>query len=92
VPGVVGGAREEAHKGWVRTESHYWGTRPRTWFFGSTILSFSGPMAPTKGASQLNVAVDKRSPAYRAMMAQCAKGTTIPEITFAENSHLARNI
>jgi hypothetical protein len=89
--GISGDAREVAYKGWVRTESHYWGKRPRTWFFGKSLLTFSGPMAPASGASQLAVAVDKRSAAYRPLMAQCAKGGTIPEITFAESSHLARN-
>jgi hypothetical protein len=89
--GIPGGAKEAAYKGWVRTESHYWTKRPRTWFFGKSLLTFSGPMAPASGASQLAVAVDKRSPAYRPLMAQCAKGETIPEITFAESSHLARN-
>lgn len=89
--GISGGARETAFKGWVRTESHYWGKRPRTWFFGKSLLTFSGPMAPASGASQLAVAIDKRSPAYRPLMDRCAKGDVIPEVTFSESSHLARN-
>lgn len=91
VQGVNGAAKQESYKGWARTEGHYWGKRTRTWFFGANILTFSGPLAPKQGASQLNVAVDKKSPEYKALMAQCTKGDTIPEVTFAENSLLARN-
>ncbi len=91
VPDVSGGAKATPFKGWVRTEAHYWGRRSRTWFFGANIMTFSGPMAPAKGASQLNVSVDKKDASYKPMMAQCAKGGTIPEVTFAESSHLARN-
>lgn len=91
IAGIPGGAKATVFKGWVRTEGHYWGKRPRTWFFGKSLLTFSGPMAPTSGASQLAVAVDKQSPAYHPLMARCTKAETIPEVTFAESSHLARN-
>ena len=91
IPGVSGTAKDTARKGWVRTEGHYWGKQPRTWFFGANILTFSAGMAPQSGASTLSLAVDKRSPEYKALMASCAKGVAIPEISFAENSHLARN-
>lgn len=91
VAGVNGGVKEGAYKGWARTESHYWGKRARTWFFGANILTFSGPMAPRQGASAVNVAVDKKSPEYKALMSACTKGETLPEVTFAENAALARN-
>jgi hypothetical protein len=91
VPGVPGDAKEKEHQDSVRTEAHYWGARARTWFFGTGLLTVSGPMAPAKGASQLNVAVNKKGTAYKALMARCAAGGVIPEMTFAEDSSLARN-
>lgn len=91
VPGVNGGVKQGTYKGWTRTEAHYWGKRTRTWFFGANILTFSGPMAPRQGASVVNVAVDKKTPEYKALMSACAKGDALPEVTLAENSALARN-
>lgn len=91
VPGVNGDPKQGEFTGWARTEAHYWGKRARTWFFGANILTLSGPMAPRQGASTLNVAVDKKSPSYKPLMDKCTKGEVIPEITFAENAHLARN-
>jgi type VI protein secretion system component Hcp len=91
VPGVAGDAKEESHRGWVKTEAHYWGSRARAWFFGAGLLTVSGPMAPATGASQLSVAVSKNSQAYKLLMAKCVRGEMLPEITFSENSSLARN-
>lgn len=91
VPGVAGSAKVSEYKGWVRSEAHYWTERPRKWNYLTEMMQFSGPKAPAKGPSMLAIAVRKSDPAYKPMMEQCHKGTTIPQVTFAESSHLARN-
>lgn len=91
IPGVTGTAKVPQFKGWIRSESHYWTDRPRAWNYLQEIMQFSGPKAPAKGPSMLAIAVRKADPAYKPMMEACGKGTAIPQVNFAESSHLARN-
>ncbi len=93
VPGVSGGAKAPSFKGWTRTESHYWksmGGFGRNPIAATSIIKFSGPLAPKSGASAISLSVDKKSPAMKQMMTLCAKGERVPEIIFAEDSHLVR--
>jgi type VI protein secretion system component Hcp len=91
VPGVSGGGRVPAYKGWVRTEGHYWRSlKRRSPIAAGGVIRFSGPLAPEKGPSVLSLAVDKTSPGLKQMMALCAKGEPLPQVTFAESSELVR--
>lgn len=96
IAGVVGPAKERAHKGWIQAESHYWMKRPmRREIRGisgkETNLNFTGSRAPAKGPEMLAIAIDKRSPALAGMMERCRSGALIPELTFSESSDLARH-
>jgi hypothetical protein len=93
VPGVAGGWRGAEYKGWVRLEAHYWNAKPRRappLYQGQSRNVFSGPLAPRTGAGQLTVSLDKRSPAYAAMMGLCRRGAPVAELTYAESSERAR--
>lgn len=96
VPGVKGGAAHKAFKGWVRTEAHYWTARPwRNPIRGisgkESGLIFTPTIAPAKGPSLLNVAIDKKSPAFAGMMQLCRSGAAVPKLVFAESADLARH-
>ncbi len=98
IPGISGGGKIPSYKGWTRTESHYWaipgagrrGGRGRSPIAASGVIKFTGPSAPAKGAGSLALAVDKAGPGLKQLMTLCAKGQTIPQVTFAENSQLVR--
>lgn len=96
VPGLVGPATQQQHRGWVRAEAHYWTERPgRNPIRGisgkESGLKFTGPRAPAKGPSMLSLAIAKDSPALGGLMALCQAGKTLPEIVFSEDSELARH-
>jgi type VI protein secretion system component Hcp len=96
VPGISGDAKLEQYKGWVRTEAHYWTKHPslreiRGITGAYNGLKFTGPMTPAKGPDMLAVSVDKNSPALKPLMEACTSGATIPEVTFAESSEMARH-
>jgi hypothetical protein len=54
-------------------------------------LLFTGPQAPAQGPNMLAISIDKTSPALAPLMAMCRRGETIPALTFAESSELARH-
>jgi hypothetical protein len=93
VPGIEGDRRSADHPDWVRLEANYWNAQPRRsppLYQGQSRMVFSGPLAPRTGAGQLAVSLDKHSPAYRAMMALCRRGESVPEMVYAESSDRAR--
>ncbi|MBW8785162.1 MAG: hypothetical protein JF593_11105, partial [Novosphingobium sp.] len=96
VPGLDGGAKDKAHKNWLRAESRYWTKRPglpeiRGIHSLKNDLLFTGPAAPAKGPDVLALAVDKASPGLKALMERCRRAERIPEVRFAESSELARH-
>lgn len=96
VPGVEGSARETAHRGWIRAESHYWSKKPmRREIRGisgkETNLNFTGSRAPAKGPDVLAIAVDKTSGSLGALMERCRSGAPIPELLVSESSDMARH-
>jgi hypothetical protein len=100
VPGVDGGWQGETYKNWVKIEANYWkgdgagifGGRKVDGNFRRERQFFSGPVAPREGASTLMISIDKHNPALPKLMEQCAKKTTIPALTYAESSDLARGL
>ncbi|WP_296305423.1 hypothetical protein [Pseudomonas sp.] len=96
VPGISGGGKGAAHKGWIRSEAHYWTTKPprreiRGITGAATSLQFTGSRAPAKGPNVLTVSIDKSDPAVPALMERCRSGVALPEIVFSESSDLARH-
>lgn len=96
VPGVKGGAVKKSYRNWVRAEAHYWTVRPwRNPIRGisgkESGLIFTPTIAPAKGPSVLNIAIDKKSPALVGMMQLCKSGVAVPKLRFAESSDLARH-
>lgn len=95
-PGLRGDWQGPAYKGWVRAESNYWQTDEVGTFSRRAMrrskMFYSAPPAPRKGASALIVAVDKRNPALRRLMAQCASKTRFAELGYAESSMRARSL
>lgn len=97
LPGVAGGWPGPDHRNWLKVSAHYWKAdeggvlktvrrRPRD------RLYFSVPSAPEKGADQLMISVDKKSPALSRLMQMCASKAQLPEISFAESSTQARSL
>jgi type VI protein secretion system component Hcp len=96
IPGVSGGAKDKAHKGWVKAEGHYWTKKParreiRGISGAISSLQFTGSRAPAKGANTLSLSIDKASPALREMMERCQSGAPLAQVTFSESSELARH-
>lgn len=96
IEGVAGDARPAAFAGWVRAESNYWTQRPELLEIrgirdNKNDLLFTGPQAPAQGPNMLAISVDKASPSLEPLMALCRSGNTIPAMTFAESSELARH-
>ncbi len=96
IEGLAGDARPTAFAGWVRAESNYWTQRPELQEIrgirdNKNDLLFTGPQAPAQGPSMLAISVDKASPAAARLMALCRRGETIPVLTYAESSELARH-
>ena len=96
VPGVAGGTKDKAHRGWVKAEGHYWTRKPpRREIRGisGTIssLQFTGSRAPAKGPDMLAISVDKASPALGGLMEKCRSGAAISQVTFSESSEMARH-
>src|SRR5580765_8464570 len=82
LPGLSGGAKEGGHKGWVRTEAHYWTKAPalreiRGITGAASGLQFTGSRAPAKGPDMLAISVDKANPAFQPLMDQCRRGAAI---------------
>jgi hypothetical protein len=92
IPGVDGGWKGENYKDWVKVEADYWPSRARIGLgsFRRGPSVFSGPAAPRKGASTLNIALDKTNPIVPVLMDKCVHKTAIPEMTYAESSDQAR--
>jgi hypothetical protein len=95
IPGAKGGWRGEEFRDWLRIESHYWNKDDLDAFSRISMRRqrnyYSGPLAPPKGPQKLVIAVDKRSPALGPMMERCRNQATVPEMTFAESSMMARS-
>ncbi|MCB2076265.1 MAG: hypothetical protein KDE55_01060 [Novosphingobium sp.] len=96
IEGVPGSASDPDHEGWVRVEANYWTERPELREIRGITgkydgLRFTGPRVPASGPSMLAVSVDKNSKDLPALMALCRKGASLPEITVAESSELARH-
>lgn len=96
IEGLAGDARPTAFAGWVRAESNYWTQRPELQEIrgirdNKNDLLFTGPQAPAQGPNMLAISIDKTSPALAPLMAMCRRGETIPALTFAESSELARH-
>jgi hypothetical protein len=89
LPGVSGGWQGTHHQDWIRTEGRHWGqdgyARPNGTGARRARAFFSGPMAP-KGAGELVVSVDKRSPALASLLEQCGRRAKFPEVVFAESA------
>jgi len=97
LPGIVGGAQGADYKNWLKIEGHYWKSDDVGGIFNRrrggglrNPVFYSYPSAPRKGADQLVIAVDKRSPMLSRLMAMCAKKAILPEMTFAESAARAR--
>jgi hypothetical protein len=95
IPGAKAGWRGEEFRNWLRIESHYWKSDDLDAFSRISLRRqrnfYSGPLAPRKGPKALVIAVDKHSPALGQMMERCKSQVTVPEMTFAESSMLARS-
>jgi hypothetical protein len=108
VADVSGGWPGEQYKDWVKFEAREWIETPtcsarqgnpnalvcdeKFWVSRESRLLFSGPWAPRKGPGKLAVALDKRSPALKALMDLCASKTNVPEVTYAESSEMSRRV
>jgi type VI protein secretion system component Hcp len=96
VPGVAGGWKGQDHKNWLRVEANYWKTDESNIFarrnFRRSKMFFSGPAAPSKGASALMIAVDKHNPALKQLMASCTSKEKFPELNYAESSVRTRSL
>lgn len=93
---IKGDAKPPAFAGWVRAESNYWTQRPvlqeiRGIRDNKNDLLFTGPQAPAHGPDVLAISIDKASPALEPLMALCRRGESIPALTYAESSELARH-
>lgn len=96
IPGVEGDARNAVYRGWIRAEANYWSRRPvlreiRGAATQKNDLLFTGPQTPAAGPEMLAVSVAKTSPAFAVLMERCQSGASLPELTFAESSDLARH-
>ena len=89
VPGVIGGAKQGEFRGWVQIDGHYWADPPGS---GHVLAGFrrgaifAGPVAPQSGASELVIAVNKKSPGLARLMDLCKSRTAIGELSFAESA------
>lgn len=108
VAGVAGGWPGERYKDWVKFEAREWIETPtcsarqgnpnalvcdeKFWVSRESRLLYSGPWAPRKGAGKLAVALDKRSPALKALMELCTSKAKIPELVYAESSRMSGRI
>lgn len=101
IPGIVGGAQGQDYKNWLKIEAHYWKSTDVGGIFagagrrragGLRVGSpfFSYPNTPHRGSDALVIAVDKRNPLLRRLIAQCANKAVLPEMTFAESADRAR--
>jgi hypothetical protein len=52
---------------------------------------YVGAIVPLKGKGEVIISVDKKSPAFKKLMALCKQKTVIPEVTYAESSERERN-
>lgn len=89
IPGVVGGVKQGEFRNWIQIDGHYWADPPgsnRSRGFGRRGAGFNGPVAPQSGASQLIIAVSKKSPGLPRLMALCKTHQPLPELTFAESA------
>jgi hypothetical protein len=94
VPGVKGDWPGGEYKQWVRVSANYWKGQDGPLLarsMRSPRQQFSGPQAPTGGASALMISVDKHSPVLAELMERCQNKTVMPEMTYAESSQLSRN-
>jgi type VI protein secretion system component Hcp len=96
IPGIEGDARNAAFHGWIRAESNYWNRRPvlreiRGAATQKNDLLFTGSQAPAAGPEMLAVSIAKTSPAFAVLVERCQSGASLPELTFAESSDLARH-
>ena len=96
IAGINGDARPAQFRGWVRAEANYWTQRPELQEIrgirdNKNDLLFTGSQAPAGGSNVLSLAIDKANPALEPLLTLCRKGATIPEVTFAESSDLARH-
>lgn len=94
VPGLVGGAKAGAFRNWIQISGHYWSVMPGD---GRTLgnrrggaSTFYGPVAPQSGASELIIAISKKSPGLAGLMALCKSEQSTPELTFAESPESQR--
>jgi type VI protein secretion system component Hcp len=99
IPGVAGTWKVRPYSNWLKIEAHYWKSdEGGTFDFGRRAsfrrqrMFFLGPGAPRSGPDRLIISVDKRSPALPRLMAQCAAGKVIPEMTFAESADHRRGL
>lgn len=96
MPGLAGGAKDKAHRDWVKAEGHYWTKKPprreiRGITGAASTLQFTGSRAPAKGPDMLAISIDKASPALGGLMEKCRSGAVIPQLTFSESSELVRH-
>lgn len=96
-PGISGTWKGKQYRNWLQVEAHYWPAEEGTFFGTRTMRTrernyFSAPIAPRQGAGRLAIAVAKRSPALKAMMALCASKAEVGELKFAESSEWARGL
>jgi len=96
---VEGQAAPEPYDGWLRAEAHYWKidedglfAKLRKGGFFREKKFFSTPGAPLDGANALILSFDKSNPVLPRLMAACAEKRSLPEVTFAESSSLARGL
>ena len=71
VPGVKGDWPGGEYKQWVRVSANYWKGQDGPLLarsMRSPRQQFSGPVAPTEGASALMISVDKDSPVLASLM------------------------
>jgi hypothetical protein len=92
VPGINGGAKEIAFKGWIRAEGNYWGQRGGREPIRQVenALLFTMTTAPRNGPDMLSIAVDKKGPGMQPLMDMCHAGGVIPEVKYVESAELAR--
>jgi len=100
IPGIAGtqaeGTPVQHYRSWLAIDAAYWKSNEGGIFsarnYRRSRSYFSGPPAPRKGPSTLVISIDKRNPTLPQLMERCASAKTMPELTYAESSVMARGL